>query len=215
MTIDVLGKPCPIPVIEAKKVLAKQDISSAVVKIDNIVAVQNLEKMADGYGYAFSYVTNSDGTFDVTIRKNGDTRATAESAKTTGEASPTGSEALPGVENRAGHAKKLAVVIGSDTMGSGSDELGKILIKGFLYSLTELPEPPKYVIFFNSGAYLTSDGANTIDDLKKLEELGTEIVTCGTCINFFGLQDSLAVGKVVNMYEITERLTDSDNVINL
>ena len=71
------------------------------------------------------------------------------------------------------------------------------------------------MIFFNSGAYLTSDGANTLDDLKKLEEKGTEILTCGTCINYFGLQDKLAVGKIVNMYEITERLASSGAVINI
>jgi len=100
-------------------------------------------------------------------------------------------------------------------MGNGAEELGKILVKGFIYSLTELPLPPQCVIFFNAGAYLTSDGANTLDDLKKLEEKGTEILTCGTCINYFGLQNKLAVGKIVNMYEITERLVCAGTVVNI
>jgi len=212
--IDVLGKPCPVPVIEAKKALAGHNLSSVIVKVDNIVAVQNLEKMASGLGYVFSYVTNSENSFDVTISKSGDVSAMAQDAESDDVSSGI-SEVMPGGENRGSGAQKLAVVIGSDTMGSGSDELGKILIKGFLYSLTELPNPPKYVIFFNSGAYLTSEGANTIDDLRKLEEKGSEIMTCGTCINYYGLQEKLAVGKVVNMYEITERLTASDNVVNI
>ena len=109
----------------------------------------------------------------------------------------------------------MAVLIGSDRMGQGAEELGKILIKGFIYSLSELPIPPKYVIFLNSGAYLTAKGANTLEDLKRLEEKGTEILTCGTCINYYELQDELAVGKIVNMYEITERLASANNILNI
>ena len=109
----------------------------------------------------------------------------------------------------------LVVSIGSDKMGQGTDELGKILIKSFIYSLTELAVPPKCVIFFNSGALLTSDGANTIDDLTKLEEKGAEILTCGTCVNYYNLQDKLAVGAVSNMHEIAQRMASANNIINI
>ena len=112
-------------------------------------------------------------------------------------------------------ANGLAVVIGSDTLGKGADELGKILIKSFIYSLTELPVPPKHIMFLNSGAYLTADGSNTVDDLKKLEEKGVEILTCGTCVNYYNLQDKLAVGAVSNMYEIAARMALAGNVINI
>jgi len=70
-TIDVLGKSCPIPVIEAKKVLAEQETDGVIVKVDNITAVQNLERMAGGYGYTFSYTGHSDHSYEVTIGKNG------------------------------------------------------------------------------------------------------------------------------------------------
>jgi len=107
------------------------------------------------------------------------------------------------------------VAISGDTMGSGTEELGKILIKSFIASLAELPEPPKYVIFFNSGAKLTAKGANTVEDLQKLTDKGTEILICGTCVNYYNLQDNLAVGKIVNMHEITAKMTAADNVINI
>ena len=200
--IDVLGKQCPIPVIEAKKVLAEQETDGVLVKVDNITAVQNLERMADGYGYVFSYTKDTACAYEVKIAKNG---------KAPPEITTSESKVFNGGES----SNKLTVVIGSSAMGNGAEELGKILIKGFIYSLTELPSPPQSVIFFNSGVYLSSDGANTLDDLKKLEEKGTEILTCGTCINYFGLQDKLAVGKIVNMYEITERLASSGTVINI
>jgi len=201
-TIDVLGKQCPVPVIEAKKVLAEQETDGVLVKVDNITAVQNLERMAGGYGYTCSCVEHSPHFYEVMIVKNG---------KAPPEVKAGESKVVHGSES----SHKLGVVIGSNAMGNGAEELGKILIKGFIYSLTELPSPPGFVIFFNSGAYLTSDGANTLDDLKKLEAKGTEVLTCGTCINYFGLQDKLAVGKIVNMYEITERLACAGTVINI
>ena len=109
----------------------------------------------------------------------------------------------------------FAVVISKNTMGEGAEELGKILIKAYIYSLTELPVPPKFVIFLNSGAYLTSDGSNAIDDLKKLENEGTEILTCGTCVNYYGLQDKLAVGAITNMYAIAEKMAGIAKLINI
>ena len=203
-TIDVLGKPCPIPVIETKKALAEQDNDGVLVKVDNIAAVQNLEKMAKSYGYNFSYIENSRDSYDVVINKDGkNPPATNAASCDSGTIQSCAASGGP------------AVVISRNTMGEGAEELGKILIKGFIYSLTELPAPPKFLIFLNSGAYLTSDGANTIDDLKKLEKMGTEILTCGTCVNYYGIQDKLVVGEIANMYGITERMASSGNVINI
>ena len=199
--IDVSGKPCPIPVIETKKALTEQDEDGVLVKVDNVTAVRNLEKMANSYGYVFSYVENSKDSYEITIDKNG-------------KDSPAQNVAV-GEPKSDATTSELAVVVSRNTMGEGAEELGKILIKGFIYSLTELPTPPKYLIFLNSGAYLTSEEANTIDDLKKLEKLGTEILTCGTCINYYGLQEKLAVGTITNMYGITERMASAGNVINI
>lgn len=200
--IDVLGKPCPIPVIEAKKALAEVD--SVRVKVDNIVAVQNLEKMANGYGYDFSYIEGSQDCYEVTINRNG---------KSVPVPNPVYSKSET-VQSNAPSGGPL-VVISRNTMGDGAEELGKILIKGFIYSLTELRTPPECVIFLNAGAYLTSDTANTIDDLKKLEEKGTKILTCGTCVNYYGLQDKLAVGTITDMYQIAEKMACANNVINI
>jgi selenium metabolism protein YedF len=199
--IDVLGKPCPIPVIEAKKALAEPDTDSVLVKVDNIVAVQNLEKMANGYGYGFSYTESAKDVYDIAINREGKKPPELEAE-----------DIDPSIGATSGG---LAVVIGRNTMGEGAEDLGKILIKGFIYSLTELPTPPKYVIFFNSGAHLTTGGANTVDDLKKLEGKGTEVLTCGTCVNYYGLQDKLAVGAITDMYGITERMTSVGTVINI
>jgi len=109
----------------------------------------------------------------------------------------------------------MAVMISRDTMGTGTDELGKILIKSFIYSLTELAEPPKHVIFLNSGAHLTVEGANTVDDIKSLESAGAEVLICGTCANYYNIQDKIAVGSISSMAEITGRIASVGKVVNI
>ena len=205
-TIDVLGKPCPIPVIEAKKALAQHDVDSVLVNVDNITAAANLEKMAKGYGYGYSMTEKAKDIFEIMISKNGKSPPEQQS-----KADEPKDQAPQNGSMQAG----MVVVIGRDTMGEGAEELGKILIKGFIYSLTALSEPPASVLFLNSGARLTSEGANTVEDIKRLEQQGTEILTCGTCVNYYGLQDSLAVGAITDMYGITEKMASAGTVINI
>jgi selenium metabolism protein YedF len=100
-------------------------------------------------------------------------------------------------------------------MGSGNDDLGAILIKGFIYSLTELDKPPEAVLFFNSGVRLTTEGSTALEDLKKLEEKGTVISSCGTCLDFYKVKEKLAVGGVTNMYAIVEAMKEAGRLINL
>jgi len=107
------------------------------------------------------------------------------------------------------------VVISSDSMGNGSDELGKILVKAFIYSLTELDEPPDVLVFFNSGAYLTSSESNAVEDLKALDDKGVKVLTCGTCVNYYDLQDKIAVGQISNMTEISQVMANATKVINI
>ena len=101
------------------------------------------------------------------------------------------------------------VAIGSDTMGRGSEELGHALLKSFLYALAQLETPPRTMLFFNGGAKWT------VEDLRELESRGTEILTCGTCLDYYGLKEKLAVGSVTNMYRIAEILTQADRLVNL
>jgi len=204
LLIDVLGKPCPIPVIEAKKALLEGGAEGVLVRVDNFIAVQNLEKMAKGYGCGFSCAEASDGVYEVRIIPSGTINATSPPLH--GD-----KHEKPPPDNGSGG---LTVVIGRDTMGEGAEELGKILIKGFIYALSELPATPDYVIFLNSGAKLTAAGANTIEDLVKLGRKGTKVLTCGTCVNYYGLP-APAVGEIADMYGITEKMANAATVVNI
>ena len=112
-----------------------------------------------------------------------------------------------------GRKKKKIVVIRSGKMGEGNDELGAVLMKGFIYALTELEELPETILLYNGGAPLSCEDSDSLEDLKTLEAQGVEIMTCGTCLNYYGLTDKLAVGTVTNMYAIAEKMSEADTII--
>ena len=101
--------------------------------------------------------------------------------------------------------RNLVIQLSSDAMGAGSDELGRNLMKAFVYAVTQQDELPRTMLFYNGGARLTCEGSPCLDDLKALAEQGVEILTCGTCLNHYGITDKLAVGEVTNMYVIVEK----------
>ena len=109
--------------------------------------------------------------------------------------------------------KHTVIAIASDRMGEGNDELGKVLMKGFIFAVTQLDELPETMLIYNGGATITAEGSDSIEDLKLLEEQGVEILTCGTCLNYYEMTDKLQVGTVTNMYSIVEKLAGADKII--
>jgi selenium metabolism protein YedF len=200
------GQPCPIPVVKAREVLAGQDAAGVLVVVDNFVAVQNLEKMAKGTGCGFSYVEDGASLYKVSIVKG------AAYSQIDKEPQEGGAE-VPLATG--GGRKGPVVLVTADSMGRGAEDLGKLLIKGFIFSLSQLNPLPEAVIFLNGGARLTTEGANTVPDLKTLEEKGAGIYTCGTCANYYKLTDALAVGSIVDMMNIVTRLAKASSVITI
>jgi selenium metabolism protein YedF len=205
--IDMRGNPCPIPIVHAKKVLTEKDADGVIVVVDNVYAVQNLEKMVKGSGYGFSYTSDGDSVHTVTIEK-----IAGAAGFDAVPAIPAPDPAVPIAKNA---GRGLVALITADRMGRGAEDLGRLLIKGFIFSLSQLDPPPSAIIFLNSGAYLTAGNANTVPDLKTLEEKGTGIYTCGTCANYYKLTESLAVGSIVDMMAITNLLAQAATVITL
>ena len=109
---------------------------------------------------------------------------------------------------------RTVVAISSAAMGNGNDELGHTLMKGFLYALSQLEKLPEKILFYNGGVTWTTEGSDSLEDLKTMEEQGVEILSCGTCLNFYGLTDKLKVGSVTNMYDIVESMAKADKVIH-
>lgn len=107
------------------------------------------------------------------------------------------------------------VLILSDSMGRGDEELGRILMKNFLYSLARNPERPTAVMLGNGAVRLACEGSSSIDDLRLLAENGIAIRACGTCLDFFGLREKLAVGEVGTMPDMVAVLAGDSEVVTI
>lgn len=207
ITVDAMGDACPIPVIKTKKALAELNGSGELeVFVDNEIAVQNVSKMAANAGGDVASEQISEGKYRVAIRLAGD--GTAGERDTEEKAEEKQAEKTAEKEK-----KHTIVVVSSDRMGSGNDELGKVLVKGFIFAVTQLDELPEQMLFYNGSAVLTCEGADTLEDLKNLEAQGVEILTCGTCLDYYGLKEKLQVGSVTNMYAIVEAMNRADKII--
>ncbi len=197
--IDARGDACPLPVVKAKKAIAELHGAGEVeVLVDNEIAVQNLTKMAQQKGYLYSAEKLAEQEYRVRFTRSG-------------EASETPTEEAPACAPDT--RTDTVVAISSDKMGIGADDLGKTLLKAFVFALTQQDQAAQNMLFYNGGASLTCEGSPMLDDLKALEAQGVEILTCGTCLNFYGLTEKLAVGSVTNMYTIAEKLTQAGNVV--
>ena len=199
--VNALGDACPIPVI--KTLHALQDLKGAgtvQTLVDNEIAVQNLTRMAAGNHLPVQAEKKGEHLFVVTM----------EVAEPVGDA-PAEEPALTCVPDARGD---LVVAVDSETMGRGSDELGKLLMKSFLFAVSQLPRLPRTVLFYNGGAKLTVEGSESLEDLRNMEAQGVEILTCGTCLDFHGLKDKLAVGGITNLYAISQILL-SGGVVSL
>lgn len=201
--VNALGDACPIPVVKTKNAI-KELGGSGVVEtlVDNEIAVQNLTKMANQKGYKVSSKKLSDRQYQVTM-EIGENAADKQTAPTEAEQEAC----IPDAR------ENTVVVIASATMGEGDPELGRLLMKGYIYALTQLDTLPKTLLFYNGGAALTCEGSASLEDLKSLEAQGVQILTCGTCLNHYGLTDSLKVGEVTNMYVIAETMAGAAKII--
>ncbi|MDX9917948.1 MAG: sulfurtransferase-like selenium metabolism protein YedF [Gudongella sp.] len=195
--IDAKGLACPKPVILTKKELDQLESGEVRTIVDNDVAVQNLSRLAESLNMEYDKETLGDSIFAVTIKK-GDVQA---------EEPVKEKAVLKGTGN--------IVAIQSDEMGKGDSALGKILMKSFIYTVKETSPHPAALIFYNSGVKLTVDDSPVLDDLKALEEAGVEIISCGTCLDFYELKEKLAVGIISNMYTIYEKISGADNTITI
>lgn len=199
-TLDCMGLACPGPVINAKKA-AEEFTEDGVltVKVDNEIAVQNLSRLADKKGFEYKAVKNSDADYAVIMQVKA------------GGAAPAAEEEVVCYPDA--RKKDTVVVLSSDKMGNGDDQLGSKLINAFIYALTSQDSVPDKIICYNGGVRLTTENEKAIEDLKSLEAAGVTVMSCGTCLDFYGLKDKLQVGIISNMYDIVEAQMNAGTII--
>lgn len=198
--LDARGWACPKPVIETRKAL-QTDIPLTVI-VDNKSARENVSRLATKLGFQFQIEEKDDGIY-IHIDK-GSVEIKQEDIQK--------EEPENYVNCSIGD---IVMVIASDTVGKGSDELGGILMRAFMHTLLEVKPQPHTIILMNNGVKLAVTGSTVLDDLKELSDNGIEILVCGTCLNYFGLTDNVAVGEISNAYTIAETMLQAGKVVNL
>lgn len=197
--LDCKGKTCPVPVLETKKIVEEKGLRDLTVSVDNEISRENVRRFLESRGFETT-VEGKEGDFSVIGHKEEEGNLSTE----------TGTTATSAV---VGGAEKVTVFIDGETLGRGDDRLGAILMKTFVMTLKELKPLPWRVVFINGGVKLAADGSDLLPTLKDLENLGVEILSCGTCLDFYGLKERLKAGRVSNMFEILTTLTSSSNVL--
>ena len=196
--IDALGKPCPMPVILTKQAL-DGGAAEVTVLVDNETAVENLKRLAESRGGTARAVPQ-EGHFAVTVTGTGDAPAPQ---------CPAEGCALPATGG-------TAYLIGRDHLGEGDPALGGTLMKMFLYTLGQGGDLPRSLVFLNGGVRLPAgEEEQVISSLRELEEKGSRVLVCGTCLNYYGLTGALKVGTVSNMYDIVEELQRALKVVTV
>lgn len=206
ITVDARGDQCPIPVIKTKKVLDALTTAEIVqVLVDNEIAVQNVTRLGTSAGGAVSSSKKADKEYEILIHMAAPEGKDGQYAP---EHAPDGD--ISCIPDRRGDT---IVVVNSATMGIGNDELGKVLMKGFIFAISQLDTLPKKMLFYNGGVTLTTEGSASLEDLKSMEAQGVEIYSCGTCLDYYNMKDQLSVGSVTNMYSIVEAMNEAGKII--
>ena len=199
--VNAMGDACPVPVVKTLQALKELKGAGTVqTLVDNEIAVQNLSRLARSKGCSLQTEQLADREYRVTITV-GENAQLPESAD---DLCTPASDTPP---------RRTVVVISADHMGEGDEQLGRILLKGFLFALTQQETLPDTLLFYNGGAFVTCEGSASLEDLQKLQTQGVEILTCGTCLNHYGLTEQLRVGEVTNMYVIVEKQMQATQVI--
>ena len=194
ITVNAVGKACPEPVIMTRAAVEKGAVELEVL-VDNTVAVSNVTRFLEGQGFRVQHQENG-SEFKLTARREG---------------SAVSADPAPRPQGKA----RLAVLVAGKTLGREDKELGEVLIKGFLGTLSKLETPPAVLALMNEGVKLALPDASTCDHLKNLEGTGTKILVCGTCTNHFGITERVGVGTISNMFEILEAVTGADKVLSV
>lgn len=192
--VDNCGLACPQPVINTKKALEKIDEGVVVSIVDNQVAKENVMRFAQNAGFSVE-VSEASGKYVISIKKGTDDFVGPVRGNIVSEGHIVPAE-----------QEDVLYLIATDSLGQGPPELGHVLMKSFLRTIKEMKPSPAVIVFMNTGVRLACQESTMLEDLIEIQKAGTEILACGTCLDYFKLKSELAVGKVSNMYEILEKM---------
>lgn len=195
--VDCRGLACPRPVLETRSALQNARESTVEIIVDNAVARENVSMFLSNAGEKYT-CQEKDGLYYITVTRNSQSAAPAPAEKPAG-----GSENAP------------SYLITTSMLGQGAPDLGQTLMKSLMVTLAESDPAPRALLFLNSGVFLTCQGSPVLEQLEKVQQKGTTIISCGTCLDYYKLKEKLAVGQVGNMLQINQLLTAAGQAITI
>lgn len=189
-TVDARDMPCPVPVVRTKKALEEIEEGQVLVLVNSPTSCQNVQRFAESQGCKVT-VEEKEGVFHLHIVK-----------EKAGRAAPSGQSTD-------------VVFITSDRLGTGDQRLGEILMKAFLNTLWDVEPKPAKILFLNEAVRLTTEGSEVLDSLRLLEKAGVQLLSCGTCLEYYHLRDDLRVGSATNMYDTVNSLLSAGKIIRV
>ena len=190
-TLDCRGQQCPQPVVQARRFMLDQPGTPFQIRVDDAASRDNLCRLAENQGYTAA-ATEEENAFLIALNPGATPAAAPQTTHGTGP---------------------IVILIGSDQMGAGDAKLGQILMKNFIFTLVEGDVTPDIMLFVNTGVKLTVGGSDVLEPLEQLAEQGVEIASCGLCLEYFELKESLAVGRISNMLETVNTLNTAGRLI--
>lgn len=190
--LDCRNMACPAPVISVKKAL--EEYNELQVLLDNGAPRENVGRFARNRGFQVSEEQDETGSWSLIITSGNNAQKPDVSGSMNGD---------------------RVLLVTSNCLGDGPEELGRLLMKNFIHSLLETGDQPARMIFLNSGVFLTTEGSDVLEALEKLQGMGVEILSCGLCLDFYGRKDKLRAGGTTNMLAIAENLLGAKQVIRL
>lgn len=199
--IDAREVACPGPVLKVKEAVEQGALTEIKVLVDNDAAVENVSRFLTFQGFEVSVDSRPDFSEIIGQREKG--------------ISAVATEAVDAAEDRHSKGLKIMVMIGSESIGRGDDELGRKLMLSYIKTLKEIGDDLWRLVFVNGGVKFAVEGSALLDDLKGFEDSGIHILVCGTCLNHFGLLEQKRVGETTNMLDIVTAMQLADKIINL
>ena len=193
--LDCRGLACPHPVLKTKELVDQGEVAQITVLVDNDAARENVSRFLERAGFRVDAAAR-EGAMAVTGSRE-QTRSDQPPAETWGETA----------------SHKILVLLGTDRLGTGDDELGRKLIASFIGTLKEMGRELWCLVLLNAAVKLTVAGSDVLANLQELQQAGVMVLVCGTCLNHFQLLEQKKVGETTNMLDIVTHMQLADKVI--
>jgi selenium metabolism protein YedF len=201
--VDCRTLDCPAPVLKTKELLEQAGASNVEILVDNVAAAENVSRFLNFHGFEVS-VTSDGITSTVSGRRD------AETTKPLGE-----TDTVPAKKREDSDRQKILVILSSQQIGKGDDDLGQKLMINFVKTLKEMGNDLWRLVLLNHGVKFSTRDSNILEDLKDLETSGITILVCGACLTHLKLMNDKVIGETTNMLDVVTSMQLADKVIQM